>query len=265
MAKPNNKLIWHIATDESGVSGKKFYGFGSLWMKYQRRGDFYKLISDLKAKHGHKDEIKWQKANSKKYLAFFEELIEIFFKHQWLAFHCIIVRKGMVDKSYHNGNYQVAMQKHFTSLIANKVIGVLNAHPGRECHFRIEVDPLPFSYKKADEQFHRIANNIINKKIFRKDVIKNVIEKDSKISFNIQLADFFLGAIMSAFQDEECSAQKNLLSKKIASYLGWKSLRHDTSFCERKLNIWYFFDPTENKPREVKTQGVKLKYPLPPK
>lgn len=265
MAKPNNKLIWHIATDESGVSGKKFYGFGSLWMKYQRRGDFYKLISDLKVKHGHNDEIKWQKANSKKHFPFFEELIEIFFKHQWLAFHCIVVRKGMVNKSYHNGNYQVAMQKHFTSLIANKVISVLKAHPGRECHFRIDVDPLPFSYKKADEQFHRIANNIINKKTFRKDVIKKVMEKDSKTSFNIQIADFFLGAIMSAFQDEECSDQKILLSKKIASYLGWESLRHDTAHDERKLNIWYFFDPSENKPREVKTQPVKLKYPLPQK
>lgn len=265
MAKSNDKLIWHIATDESGVSGKKFYGFGSLWMKYQRRGDFYKLISDLKVKHGHNDEIKWQKANSKKHFPFFEELIEIFFKHQWLAFHCIVVRKGMVNKSYHNGNYQVAMQKHFTSLIANKVISVLKAHPGRECHFRIDVDPLPFSYKKADEKFHRIANNIINKKTFRKDVIKKVMEKDSKTSFNIQIADFFLGAIMSAFQDEECSDQKILLSKKIASYLGWESLRHDTVHDERKLNIWYFFDPSENKPREVKTQPVKLKYPLPQK
>ena len=34
------KLSWHVACDESGVGGQKFYGFGSLWMKYQRRGDF---------------------------------------------------------------------------------------------------------------------------------------------------------------------------------------------------------------------------------
>ncbi|EPO1287739.1 DUF3800 domain-containing protein, partial [Escherichia coli] len=46
------KLIWHIACDESGIDGQRFYGFGSLWMKYQRRGDFCQLIRELRRKHG---------------------------------------------------------------------------------------------------------------------------------------------------------------------------------------------------------------------
>ncbi len=37
--KDNNqkKMVWHVACDESGVDGQPFYGFGSLWMSYQRR------------------------------------------------------------------------------------------------------------------------------------------------------------------------------------------------------------------------------------
>lgn len=30
------KLIWNIACDESGVDGARYYGFGSIWMKWQR-------------------------------------------------------------------------------------------------------------------------------------------------------------------------------------------------------------------------------------
>lgn len=51
------KLIWHIACDESGIDGQRFYGFGSLWMKYQRRGDFCQLIRELRSKHGFFEEI----------------------------------------------------------------------------------------------------------------------------------------------------------------------------------------------------------------
>ncbi|MCD3180328.1 DUF3800 domain-containing protein, partial [Salmonella enterica subsp. enterica serovar Enteritidis] len=45
------KLIWHVACDESGIDGQRFYGFGSLWMKYQRRGDFARIVRELREKH----------------------------------------------------------------------------------------------------------------------------------------------------------------------------------------------------------------------
>ncbi len=57
----NGKLIWHVACDESGVDGLQYYGFGSLWMKYQRRGDFVRIIRELRGKHNYLNEIKWQK------------------------------------------------------------------------------------------------------------------------------------------------------------------------------------------------------------
>lgn len=65
------KLIWHVACDESGIDGQRFYGFGSLWMKYQRRGDFARIVRELREKHNCSDEIKWQKAHSKRNAAFY--------------------------------------------------------------------------------------------------------------------------------------------------------------------------------------------------
>lgn len=256
------KLIWHVACDESGVDGQRYYGFGSLWMKYQRRGDFARIVRELREKHNYFQEIKWQKANSKKYADFHMDLINLFFNHQWLAFHCIVVEKSMVNKRFHNNDYDLAMRKHFTKLISTKVSDVIKAHPQRDCSFRVEVDPIYSRYKKADEAFHRIANNILNRQFGQKGIISNVVEKDSKSSENIQISDFLLGAVMSGYQGKITSDVKLALSNEIARQLGWDSLSYDTWPRERKFNIWLFYDKTL-KGRDIETKPVRLLNPLP--
>ncbi|ASL92279.1 hypothetical protein SMQE32_26660 [Serratia marcescens] len=256
------KLIWHVACDESGIDGQRFYGFGSLWMKYQRRGDFARIMRELRDKHRFYEEIKWQKAGSKRYAAFYHDLVELFFKVPWLAFHCIIVEKSIVNKKFHNGDYDLARRKHFTSLITTKVSNVISAHPERESVFRVEVDPIASRYKKADEEFQVIANNILNRKHGRPEIISRVITKDSKSSENIQLSDFFLGAVMCAYQNKASSETKIQLSNLVASYLGWDHLQHDTWHTERKFNVWYFYDKTKGI-RDIQTKSVRLKHPLP--
>ncbi|EAR4973550.1 DUF3800 domain-containing protein [Salmonella enterica] len=256
------KLIWHVACDESGIDGQRFYGFGSLWMKYQRRGDFARIVRELREKHNCSDEIKWQKAHSKRNAAFYQDLIETFFKHPWLAFHCIVVEKSKVEKSFHGGDYDLAMRKHFGKLIETKIGNVIKAHPDRECEFRVEVDPLPSRYKKADEEFHVITNHTLARRFGRKDIIKSVVSKDSKASEHIQIADFLLGAVMCAYQGKATSEAKLAVANNVASYLGWDSLKHDTWPTERKFNIWFFFDRSKG-PRDIVTQEVKLTYALP--
>lgn len=260
----NGKLIWHIACDESGIDGQVYYGFGSLWMKYQRRGDFARIIRALREKHRYTNEIKWQRAHQKNNIAFYKELTDVFFKHAWLAFHCIVIRKGLVDKSFHDGDYDLAMRKHFTTLISSKIKAVKRAHPNQHSEFRVEVDPLPSRYNKADEAFHTIANNILKQDLGGDALIQTVVTKDSKNSQQIQLADFLLGAVMSAFQGKVTSDRKRDMANHVASYLGWDSLKHDTWNNERKFNIWYFHDVRRDM-REIHTKNVKLKYPLPGK
>lgn len=132
-------LRWLISCDESGTHGAQFYGFGSLWMKWQRRGDFARYFADLKKKHGYDGECKWQRCNNKRHTAFFIELVDYFFRRRWLAFHCIVIRKGMVDKSLHEGDLDLARRKHFTMFLARKIETCMRAHPGREHTFRIWV------------------------------------------------------------------------------------------------------------------------------
>lgn len=256
------KLIWQIACDESGIDGARYYGFGSLWMKWQRRGDLFRDIEDIRKHHNYTSEIKWQKAHSKLYRNFYLDLIDYFFSKPWLAFHCVIVRKAMVNKDFHNGDYDLARRKHFNMLLSAKIKHVIKAHPNRDCSFRVIVDPIASRYKKADEASHIITNNEVNKSLSKSGVIDSYITKDSKESFQIQLSDLLLGAVMASWQKKSSSEGKLLLQRKIANYLGWDDLEADTYNNERKFNIWYFHDPKYG-PREAKSRKVTLKYALP--
>jgi hypothetical protein len=263
-----NTKRWLVSCDESGIDGQVYYGFGSLWMMWQRRGDFRKLFSDLAAKHSLEGELKWKKANNQRHLSFIEELVDEFFKRQWLAFHCIIIKKSLVDKSFHGGDYDLARRKHFTALLTNKMKKVVAAHPDHPHEFRVWVDPIASRYEKADESTEKISTNILNydlgKGVFNNKII--VTEHDSKTQPSIQLCDLLLGAVMSPFQKKSSSENKEKIQKTIASYLGWEDLESDTYPRERKFNIWHFDDIRQlgvGIRHFDETRPVTLKYPLP--
>jgi hypothetical protein len=89
-----------VYSDESGIHGANYYGFGTLWMPHEWRGDFAAMIADLRLRHGYQHEVKWTKV-TRDAVTFYLQLLDEFFKRNWLMFHCLIVRKGYVDMSRH--------------------------------------------------------------------------------------------------------------------------------------------------------------------
>ncbi|MBB3275078.1 MULTISPECIES: DUF3800 domain-containing protein [unclassified Pseudoxanthomonas] len=252
---------WLISCDESGVHGSTHYGFGSLWMRWQRRGDFYEYFRDLRDRHRFRDECKWKTANSERDLPFYEELISDFFKRRWLAFHCLVVRKQIVRKEeFHNNSWDLARRKHYTMLITDKIKRSMKPHRDREHEFRVYVDPIPSSYQKADEAIEVISNNVLNKKFSHQDPVRYVQTRDSKETPTIQVCDLLLGAVMETWNKKATNPVKHKIRKIIASHLGWRNLDADTFKEEKKFNIWYFHDPLHEK-RSVVSREVKLKYP----
>lgn len=250
---------WHLFCDESGISGKPYYAFGSLWIREDYLSKFDVDIQAIRDKYRCSDEIKWQGANSKKYAEFYNDLIRFFFQSKYLFFNCIVVQVAMVNKQFHNGNYETAKQKHFTQLISNKIISSL--FKNRSHRFVLSVDDLPFSYQKADESMQIIANHIIRQRTKVENAILQLNEVNSKSCYGVQLCDLLLGAVLNAYQKESTSERKLALSALVAEHLGWDSLRYDTLSSEKKFNIWYFYDPTQG-PRIVRTRETRLKYPL---
>jgi hypothetical protein len=187
-ADPNRHYL--IYCDESGIDGKRLQGFGSLWITYERRGDFQQIWQKLHCKYYPPSEVKWEKVKKKTY-PFFKALVDEFFSRNWLMFHCLIISKDEVDLSCHEGDWDLARRKHFAGLLANKIKRF--AKPGK--HYRIRVDPIHSRYEKADETAEIILRNIIESEpaLRGQDVIHSLITVDSKDTPGVQLSDLLLG------------------------------------------------------------------------
>lgn len=73
-----------VYCDESGIDGQVYYGFGSLWLPWERRGDLTGLIKRLRDAYGCHDEIKWTKV-TRRTLPFYKELVTEFFTRTWVS------------------------------------------------------------------------------------------------------------------------------------------------------------------------------------
>jgi len=246
-----------VYTDETGMHGSTYYGFGTFWVPWERRGDLQRLVNDLKDEHRLVDELKWQK-QSKRSEALARALIDEFFKRPWMMFHSIIVNRNLVNHDLHDSRDQ-AQQKHFSMLLKNKI--AYFARGGGKV-YRVRVDPLPWRYEKADEVVHKVVNNQLKQEL-GEPLIHDVIACESKETIGIQIADLLLGAVLAAWQQDTVALHKLRLTQHIANNLGWPDLRHDTRHTEWKFNIWHFHDPVAGGPREARTLPVKLKFPMP--
>lgn len=175
-------------------------------MAWQRRGDFAELIRRLRAEHRYTSEIKWTNVKRGS-IAFYEDLIEEFFRTRWLSFHCFIAEKSVVRKELHGGDYDLARRKHFAMLLTNKTKASIRAHPQRPQTFRVLVDPIHSSYGKADEAVEVICNHAVKKALGVRPVDR-VFTRDSKDTPLIQLCDVLLGAVRAAFEGDATAEAK---------------------------------------------------------
>lgn len=226
-------------------------------MRWQRRGEFAAIIEGLRKKHDYDQEFKWSKVGTR-YYGFYRDLVEAFFRINWLSFQCLVVEKRTVSQR----DIDLARRKHFTKLLTNKIQRCLRAHAGRAQTFRVWVDPIHSRYAKADEAIEVIANNVLAGVFGKLRPVDKVLTHDSKDTPSIMMCDVLLGAVMDAWQRKAVSEPKRRLSRWIARHLSWDDLHSDTRPKERKFNVWFFWDRTLG-PRAVVTRPVTLKYPLP--
>jgi hypothetical protein len=249
----------------------KHYAFGALIMQYQRRGQFVREFREL-LQGCNWGEVKWNKLSDHK-LAHYKRIVDHFFRTSWLYFHCIVVQRAWVQaRTYHKGSYDLARRKHFTQFLANKVDRITRLDPKREYEFRVYVDRIASSYKRADEAMYIIGNNLVSHArserglvdAAKKSPIENVIEVDSKDRPEIQLCDLLLGAVTDTWNGASTSKAKAQVKAHIATYIGWNDLRHATYARERKFNVWWLTDKFRSETqRPVRAEPVRLLYPLP--
>jgi hypothetical protein len=249
-----------VYCDDSGLHGATHYAFGSIWLPWERRGDFIDIIRDLRQRHGMFDEFKWKKVN-RRFQAFYVDLVETFFKRPWLMFHCLVVERAYVDREFHDDDYDLARRKHFALLLKAKIRDLCSVRGGSAKRYHVRVDVLPSRYRKADEAAEVIINRTLAKEIGH-PAIATLFTRDSKSTPGIALADVLLGAVMDDWCGESSSEPKRAVKTAVATHLGWRDLAADTTRDEWKFNIWAFFDPTTGDERPTRTRRVVLRYPM---
>lgn len=247
-----------VYTDESGMHRAKYYGFGSLWIPWERRGDFQAQLAELRRRHGLQDELKWSKV-TRRTAPFVADVITWFFQRHWMMFHCVVVPRAEVNWKLHLDRDQ-AEQKHFTMLLKNKI-----AHfaKGGGKLYRVRVDPLPWRYPKAGE----VVQKILNAQLMAAHgypLVHDVVACESKKTAGIQVADLLLGCVLGAWQGDVEAEPKRRIMAHLAEHLGWPELEHDTFRHEWKFNVWHFYDSPSGVPRKARSLPLKLKYPTPP-
>lgn len=249
-----------VYCDDSGLNGATHYAFGSLWIPWERRGDFAEIIRALREQHRMFHEFKWTKVD-RRFQAFYLDLVEMFFRRPWLMFHCLIVERAVVDKEFHDGDYDLARRKHFAMLLKAKIRDLCSTPGGSKKRYHVRVDPLPSRYAKADQVAERVVNNQLMQAIGHR-AVATLFTRDSKRTSGIALADVLLGAVMDDWCGDSTIAAKQQVKKRIAEHLGWTDLASDTRLSQWKFNIWSFYDPTAGVERRVKTRDVSLRYPM---
>ena len=113
--------------------------------------------------------------------------------------------------------------------------------------------------RPSDEAVETIANNIVAATARRKAAFfDGVYTHDSKRTPSIQLTDFLVGAVASAWERDAVAAPKLNAQMDLAWHLSWPDLRADTAPSERKFNVWVFYDPTKDR-RRPPTRSVRVR------
>lgn len=246
---------WLVACNQAGISGESHYGFGTLWMRYDRRGNFSGSFAQMGEASGCSQFFTWDSVRRGPTYGMGQRLVDFFFRSKALAFHCLVVEKALVDLTRHDNDPDLAQRKHFTMLLANKIKREIRKR-GAQQEFRVWVAPIPSRYAKAAEAMEVITRNIIAEcSGYRPRLSVNV--RSSAQTPAIQLCDLLLGAVVGAWNEDVANREQGMLQQRIATHLGWTDLQADTARRKRKFNIWKFHDPAREPIRSATTRPTR--------
>ena len=202
--------------------------------------DKEKIFDDIRAikiKHNLSSwfEIKWTKVSKSK-IEFYKELIDYFFNNN-LNFRAVIARnkKNLNHKKYNNGDYNEWYYKMYYLLLDQMIVPTDN--------YRIFIDIKDTKGGPKVEKLHEILCN--NKYDFKREVVEDIKQINSKESEILQLADLFIGAV--GYKNRGLNSSDSKL--EIIDYIQDKYNRNLTASTyknEMKFNL-FVWEPREGK------------------
>ena len=226
------KSVINIYCDESchlENDGHSFMGLGAFLCPKEQLTSLKRDLTALKEKHNlsPKYEIKWNKISSGK-LDFYLDLVDYYFEQSHLGFRALIVpEKDKLDFERFELNHNEFYYRMYF-LLLNKVF-----RPSEK--FNIFLDKKDTVGSHRTEKLHQVLCN--SNYDSSREMINRIQIDSSNFLIGIQLADFFLGAVMYANRELESSTAKLKVVERIRVRSG-KNLLKKTRQDEYKMNIF---------------------------
>ncbi len=212
---------------------------GAIWCPSEVVPDISKALREMKVRHGLSPafELKWGKVSPAK-LDYYTDVANYFFDEASLRFRCLIapkedLRHGDFDQSHDSWYYKMYY------LLLRRLLAV------RENEYRAFIDIKDTNSAEKVQLLHEVLCN--NMRDFDHQVLRDVQALRSDEVQQIQLADFFSGAVSYASRNLTGSHAKQSIIDLIRA-----RTRHDlassTWYSERKFNI-FKWEPQRSEPK----------------
>lgn len=232
--------------------GGNYYGFGTLWMPWERRGSFTSAINKLRWKHGlGQEDLAWQKLDSNN-AELATDVVEKFFSTRWLWYHCAIIER---DPSEKGAGAKENQARHFSRLLRGSM--QLFGEDGQDKRFSFRCG------LEHDPESAALVERVENRLMSRSETLERHFEfkvLGPSETLGLQVCDLLTGAVAASFGEDVRSEPQCAVSGSIAGCLGWDSLRGDTPAGEWKFNICSTREHNAGRYRLAPRRQVRHKY-----
>ncbi|MBV4417052.1 DUF3800 domain-containing protein [Clostridium tyrobutyricum] len=201
---------------------------GAVWCNEDMINEINQAIVAIKLKYNIKRyaEIKWTKVSNSK-IEFYKELVEYFFKNEYLHFRGLVIPDKSVlnHKMFSQTHDQWYYKMYFDML---KVI----IEPNKEYNIYLDIKD-DRSASKTQKLWDVLSNNIYD---FNHEIIKKIQIVRSHECIILQIADLIMGALGYFHRGEFDSNSKYEIVELIKKLSGY-SLEKTTLYREDKFNL----------------------------
>lgn len=205
---------------------------GAMYCQEERKKQIYDEIRAIKTKHNISSffEIKWTKVSESK-IDFYLELLDYFWNNQDLLYRGLVAsgKQSLDHDKYNGGDYDLWYYKMYYRML-DPVIS-----PNDKYHIMVDIKDTRGG-KRVAKLREVLCNNIYD---FKKEVIDQIGQINSKESEILQLADLINGALAFYHRGLADNADSNQGKVKFVRALQrYVDLDNNTRYGERKFNLF---------------------------
>ena len=205
---------------------------GAMYCQEERKKQIYDEIRAIKTKHNISSffEIKWTKVSESK-IDFYLELLDYFWNNQDLLYRGLVAsgKQSLDHDKYNGGDYDLWYYKMYYRML-DPVIS-----PNDKYHIMVDIKDTRGG-KRVAKLREVLCNNIYD---FKKEVIDQIGQINSKESEILQLADLINGALAFYHRGLADNADSNQGKVKFVRALQrYVDLDNNTRYDERKFNLF---------------------------